>query len=46
MKPIHAYLMKGEFCFAPLPRTAAMPLPALNVDAAQVTVSDLSSGGA
>ncbi len=45
MKPIRAYLTAGAFCFAPLPGMAAVPLPALNVDPTQVTVSGLSSGG-
>jgi poly(3-hydroxybutyrate) depolymerase len=45
MKPLKTYLMAGALCLASFASEAAVPLPALNVDPASITVSGLSSGG-
>lgn len=39
------HIIAGALCFASLTASAAVPLPALNVDTAGITVSGLSSGG-
>jgi poly(3-hydroxybutyrate) depolymerase len=38
-------VLAAALCFASLPATAAVSLPALNVDTTSITVSGLSSGG-
>lgn len=45
MKLIHSLVTAGVLCLACLPARAAVSLPPLNVDTADITVSGLSSGG-
>ena len=45
MKLNKSHVIAGSLCLAGLAATAAVPLPALNVDTANITVSGLSSGG-
>lgn len=45
MKLINSHLAAGALCLASLSASAAVPLPALNVDTSNITVSGLSSGG-
>lgn len=45
MKMFTSHVMAGALCLASLPAAASVPLPALNVDTANITVSGLSSGG-
>jgi poly(3-hydroxybutyrate) depolymerase len=45
MKLLKSHVMASALCFATFSAAAAVPLPALNVDTANITVSGLSSGG-
>ena len=45
MKLIPSYLVAGSLCLAALSATAAVPLPALNVDTTNITVDLPAANG-